>query len=432
MSVKRQVILNGIAGLFSKTVRIADQLFLVPFFLSSWGAAYYGEWLTLSIIPSVLAFADFGLGTASSNKIVLSYSAGKKQECADWYETGFRVISISVLIGFFLCAIVMLIAWFTNILEKSLISPVDAIWAVIFLMGSRLVSFYLQLFEGFYRSVHKAALSINIMTIEGFLKIGIGMVVLLSGLGVVTYSLSMFIIAILFNIVYALYGKSLVGDLPSGKWNRFYALETAKKGLAFLVSPVWQSIYYQGSTFIVRIVLGPEAVALFNTLRTLSRSVNQLYSSISGAVMPELQIAIGEKKDALSQQLFVNSIRVSFVFACAGVIIMALFGLSLYNWWTQGQLEVTYPVWIIFLIGIIFNSLWYTASIIFRAQNEPYKFAIYSLFSALVSVLITYLLSSLYGILGAVVGYVFLDVLMFILAFPAAYKMLNLNWKSFV
>ena len=53
MSTKRNIFFNGIANLLSKTVRIAEQLVLVPFFLSSWGAGYYGEWLTLSIFPSI-------------------------------------------------------------------------------------------------------------------------------------------------------------------------------------------------------------------------------------------------------------------------------------------------------------------------------------------------------------------------------------------
>ena len=76
-SVRRNILSNGLANILSKTVRVAEQLLLVPFFLSAWGAAYYGEWLTLTIIPSVLAFAELGVGTSSCNAFVLSYSAGR-------------------------------------------------------------------------------------------------------------------------------------------------------------------------------------------------------------------------------------------------------------------------------------------------------------------------------------------------------------------
>lgn len=431
VSVKKQILMNGIASILSRIVRIADQLLLVPFFLTSWGSAYYGEWLTLTIIPSVLAFADLGLGTAACNNMVLCYSAGNKQESADWYKTGFYVITASIFIGFLLSVVVVASAMKVGLFEKSLINPMDALWAVVLLLGGRLISFYNQLFEGGYRSFHKTALSINIATIGGLLKMGVGICVLLWGYGIVAYSFSQFCMEIIINSVYACYAIFLIKDLPVGKWKRDYANEIFKKGLAYLVSPLWQSIYYQGSTFVVRIVMGPEAVAVFNTLRTLSRSVNQFYSVIYGAVMPELQIAIGGKNTVLYQRLFVNSVRFSFLTSIVGVVFMAFYGLSIYNWWTKGQLSVSNTIWITLLIGIVFNAVWWTASIVFRAKNDPYKYAIYCITSAIVSVVTSYFLSFRYGILGAVLGYVLLDFIMLFLVFPTACRMLQLRWTVF-
>lgn len=432
MSVKRQIAFNGIAHLLSKLIRIADQLLLVPIFLKSWGAAYYGEWLTLSIIPSVLAFADFGLGTAASNSIVLSYASGKRQECADWYETGFRVISASIIFGLILSAIIMLVAWHFGYLEKSLIEPIDAFWSVLLLMGGRLANFYNQLFDGFYRSKHKADISINMLTIEGLLKIGVGIGVLMMGYGIVAFSLCQFVIIVLFNVIYAYYAKSIMRELSEGRWNIAYAKDTFKKGMAYFVSPLWQSIYFQGSTFIVRIVMGPEAVAVFNTLRTMTRSINQMYSVVNGAIMPELQIAIGERKETLSRRLFINGVRLSFIVSIAGVIIMSLLGLPIYNWWTQNQLKVSSNAWFILLIGIMFNAIWWTASVVFRAKNEPYHFSVYCIVSAVISVIFTYLLALPYGMLGAVIGYMSLDVMMAFLVLPTACRMINISLADLV
>ena len=74
MTLKKRLLKNGLASVFQKGVRVLEQLFLVPFFITAWGAAYYGEWLTLTIIPSVIAFSDLGFGTASANSFVLSYA----------------------------------------------------------------------------------------------------------------------------------------------------------------------------------------------------------------------------------------------------------------------------------------------------------------------------------------------------------------------
>ena len=85
-NLKKNILNNGIASFLEKGVRVLEQLFLVPFFITAWGAAYYGEWLTLTIIPSVLVFSDLGFGTAAANSFVISYSAGNKQQAANISE----------------------------------------------------------------------------------------------------------------------------------------------------------------------------------------------------------------------------------------------------------------------------------------------------------------------------------------------------------
>ena len=60
MGITKGIINNGLANITQKIIRILDQLLLVPFFLTTWGVEYYGEWLTLSIVPSILAFSDLG------------------------------------------------------------------------------------------------------------------------------------------------------------------------------------------------------------------------------------------------------------------------------------------------------------------------------------------------------------------------------------
>jgi len=50
LSLKKNLLKNGLASAVQKIIKIAEQLLLVPFFISAWGAAYYGEWLTLPLL----------------------------------------------------------------------------------------------------------------------------------------------------------------------------------------------------------------------------------------------------------------------------------------------------------------------------------------------------------------------------------------------
>ena len=43
MSIIKGILSNGLANVVQKLVRIADQLLLVPFFLTYWGAAMYAR-----------------------------------------------------------------------------------------------------------------------------------------------------------------------------------------------------------------------------------------------------------------------------------------------------------------------------------------------------------------------------------------------------
>lgn len=150
MGVIQGIINNGFANIVQKVIRILDQLLLVPFFLTAWGAEYYGEWLTLSIVPSILAFSDLGFGSAVSNSFVLAYAAGDKQQAVNLYKSGFLVISTSILLGTLITAIIVILGDYAGWFTQSSILAADAIMAVTIMMASKLISFYTQLAEGFF------------------------------------------------------------------------------------------------------------------------------------------------------------------------------------------------------------------------------------------------------------------------------------------
>jgi O-antigen/teichoic acid export membrane protein len=194
-----------------------------------------------------------------------------------------------------------------------------------------------------------------------------------------------------------------------------------------MFTPIWQSIYFQGTTFAVRIALGAEAVAIFNTIRTVCRSVNQMFSIVNGSIFPELQSEYGAGNLPLVRQIFSRAVRIVALLAVVGVAVLSVVGLDIYAWWTHNTLMVPVSMWYIFMSGILFNALWWTAGAIFRVINQPYKFAAYGMISASVSAVATYVLSTSMGLTGAAIGYVAMDVMMSILVLPYACKCIQMN-----
>lgn len=427
-SIAKGIIGNGLAQITLKVIRILDQLLLVPFFLTAWGAEYYGEWLTLSIIPTIIGFSDLGIGSAAGNSFVLAYTAGERQRAANIRKSGITIITCTILIGGIITIAILYIANYYNLFDKTLIPTNEATIAITLIMIAKLITFYYHLIESFFRSTRKAVLGNLIYSgyFAGNLVAGICAIAL--GCNIVGYAFSQFIIAIIFTTLYFIIGNRMI-DLTE---YRGYITSTdikniTHKGFGYMLNMVWQSIYFQGSTFVVRITLGAESVAIFNTMRTACRSINQIFNIINGSVFPELQYAYGKGETQIVHRLFRISILTSIIIGILGTTLLMFFGFDIYNIWTNNTLIVSNSIWHTFCIGILFNGIWWTSIVAYSATNNPYNFAVPCTITSCLSVAISYILSLHFGLYGAVLGVILFDVIMMIYVLPNSTRLLGLK-----
>lgn len=434
MTLQKNLLKNGLATLINKGIKIAEQLLLVPFFISAWGAAYYGEWLTLTIIPSIIGFSDLGFGTAAANSFILKYAGNEKQEASNIAKSGFLSINIIVICTMIISTLIIIVLNYFNVFEKSIIPKQDAIIAVICLMLARTLGFYQPLNDAYFRAARKASLSINLQGFYSALNLVVGLVVLVfSKGGIVLYAFTNFIIALIFITFYTLMGRKILPIAKEYKGVIFKADIKAifHKGFGFLLSPIWQAIFFQGSTFVVRIVLGPVAVTIFNTVRTLTRSVNQANAMVIGAVLPELQYEMGAGHFEKARKIFRLGMSIITIISISGVVFLFFGGPWFYQLWTHKAINPPTMMWNFFIIGIVFNALWWMCSDVLIAVNRPYEFTIAGVFAAILAVLFSYFLSIPFGLTGAAIGNLFLDVFLFIYVLPRSCKLINQPIKSF-
>ena len=427
-NIVKGIIGNGLAQITLKVIRVLEQLLLIPFFLSAWGAAYYGEWITLSIIPTVLAFSNFGFGSAVSNSFVLAYTGGDKQKAADINKNGILVVGGSIVVGAILTTAILWGGRSFHIFENSIIPINEAILAIGLLMTGRLISFYHLLIEGYYRGARKAVLSGFLYAGCSAINLVVGFCVLYGEGGIVEYAFSQFLITILFTIAYFVIGRRLVNLKGfQGRYILSEIKQIASKGMGYMMDPVWQCIYFQGTTFVVRLTLGPEAVAAFNTIRTACRSVSQIFNVVNGSIFPELQYEYGQGNMKTVHRLFRMSVLSSILAGFVGIIFLSLFGLDIYNWWTQSQLSVSTEVWNTFVVGILFNAVWWTAMVAYPITNKPYHFAVASTITACLSVGVSYVLSFYLGLWGAAIGVMLFEFFMMLYVLPDSCRLLGMK-----
>lgn len=434
MSIKKNLLKNGLASLINKGIKVAEQLLLVPFFISAWGAAYYGEWLTLTIIPSIIGLSDFGFGTAASNSFVLNYSANKIQEAANIAKSGFFSINIIVVSTLVLSFVIIQLVNYYDFFDKSLIAKDDAILALYFLMASRVLGFYQPLNESYFRSVRKASLSINLNGFNSGINLAAGILILIFNGGIVLFAFSNLVCAFFFLVAHTLKARSILPQLS--KFKGIILIEDIKgiflKGFGFLLSPIWQAIFFQGTTFAIRIVLGPIAVTIFNTVRTLCRFSNQINSIVIASILPEIQFEIGSGNFTKARKLFRFGLFFVIIITFIGVFFLYFGGTWFYQFWTGKVLDPPSMVWNILIIGIVFNAIWWMSSDILIASNKPYEFTLAGVIVAIFSVICTYLLLEPFGLIGAAFGSLLLDLLLFFYVVPKCFKLLQQNFNTFI
>lgn len=430
-NIAKGIIGNGLAQITQKVIRVLDQLLLVPFFLSYWDASYYGEWLTLSIIPSMLGFSELGVGTAAGNSFVLAYASGNKQQAANIKKSGITVISFTIILGFILTIVVLLICNYLNLFSKTLIPANDSITAVTLLMIAKLFYFLNHLTEGYFRAARRAALGAFMYSGYSIMNIAAGLFSLWSGCGVIGYAFSQFIVSIFYTSSYWIIGNRLIG-LKEYKGHLFASdiKSILVKGLGYMMNPIWSSIYFQGSTFVVRLVLGAESVAVFNTMRTACRSISQMFNVVNGSVFPELQYEYGQGNVQIVHRLFRISILTSICIGIVGAVLLWVFGLDIYNLWTKNVLFVPNAVWYTFVVGILFNGVWWTAIVAYSVTNKPYHFGFASIITACLSLAVSYLLSIHFGLWGSVMGTVLFDLIMMLYILPDSCHLLGMRIKD--
>jgi O-antigen/teichoic acid export membrane protein len=426
-SIKRQLLLNGSATVIQKVILASRHLVIVPFFISSWGIQRYGEWLTLSAVPTALTLTNFGLATAASNSFVLAYGRGDLPGAARAMRSGIFLVSAVVLLGLLVGGLALFLFSSTGTLDHLSVPPATAISVILILGVGTLIGFFSPLNEAWFRAVRSNHKIIHFTSFSTVVTILILIGLLLAGKGLIWIAGAQLGVTIITVIALHIHGSRLIPEVRTGNVaiDRQELKVFFKKGFAFMMSPTRQVINIQGTLFVTRIFLGAEAVAMLGTLRTIANSVAQLYNAISTAIYPELQLAIANSRAEDARRIYRFAIGISVSTGVVGCALLAVAGPTLYHIWTAGKLDPPALAWVLLIATIFFNSLWWTAATTFPASNQPERPAVVGIFAASIGVGVSALLLTPMGISGAIPGMLVMEVIMTLYILPASCAVLQ-------
>jgi O-antigen/teichoic acid export membrane protein len=104
MSGLKGIAKNLTANFGSHAVAVLQQVALTPLFIREYGAAGFGEWLTLSAAVSYLGTLDFGIQTFVNQDLTVRYHRGDMEGFHVQQSTALRMLLGIVTVVGLLCA----------------------------------------------------------------------------------------------------------------------------------------------------------------------------------------------------------------------------------------------------------------------------------------------------------------------------------------
>jgi O-antigen/teichoic acid export membrane protein len=420
---------------FGQVVHLFIRLAEVPLFLTFWGAERYGEWLVIAAIPASLAIADIGFTSTTQREMTMRIGAADRQGAiAAFQSTWVLLVILSVVLlatAGVATHFLPVGTWFNLKSMQGGMLP----FVVLLLMAHVLVTFQCGLIYGGYSCEGRYGRGIFLSTIMYLLDFaGLALAVALGG-GPVEAAAG-FLAGRVAGLLLFLY------DLPKvAPWLRFGWDSASRQMLWRLVRPSVSSMLFplgdalntQGMRLVVGMILGPTAVAVFVSIRTLCRSAMRPAIVMIHLIEPEIARAYGAGRRDLVRLLLTTSSQITLWAVMPICVALWFFGEPLLDLWTRGQIRLDAPLYISLLLASAANGIWFTALMVPYATNRHERIALMLLAVSAGQLLVAIALMPDFNLAGSGVAVLVAELTMALVVLPTAFRLSGAtfwNWLA--
>lgn len=374
----RQRILRGLgANAFGQLVTVVVQLAGVPILLHAWGAQLYGEWLLLFAIPAYLAMTDLGFTQSACNDMTARVARGDRAGALSVFQSiGLLVYAIAAL-GLILTAAAVPWLALAEWLNFQAMDARTAQWVLWLLVAQVLVTLPDGVTHAGFRAGGEYALHFGLHSVVRLLQFsGVWIAALAGGgplaaaaifLGVRALATAAFALLVVRRHRWLCYGRAAASAAELRRLLR--------PALANTAIPLAQALNIQGMVVVVGAVLGPLAVVVFSTLRTLTRLAMQMVMIVANATEPELAAAHGAGNRELLRRLFIRALGGGLWLALFAAGGLALFGSWVLELWTHGRVVMDGALFGWLLASAVASVLWFGGLTVLKAANRHLRAA---------------------------------------------------------
>ncbi|MEZ8107295.1 lipopolysaccharide biosynthesis protein [Vibrio cortegadensis] len=428
---------NFSANAYAQIVNIIYQLAIVPFFLFFWTQDVYGEWLILSALPSYLALSNVGIMTVAHNKMTMfmlnndAINAKKSLDTVWVAQMGIGMVAMLTVLCF--------LWWMdvTKVFNLTSIKRDTASITIIILFIYALVNQQIGIFGGVYRAIGKNAKGIFVInTVRLMSVVGIIVTLWLIDRSTISIALALLVTTIIGGIYIFYDTKKSNKTLTPGfsGFNIECLKEDIKLGIGFTAFPLGRALTNQGMLIVCNHFLGSGAVVILSVVRTVVNMVFQVSNMVSLSTWPEFS-RLYVKGDAYRlKRLFIFSTSISTWLSVIFSTVIYILGSDLIKLWTAGKIGVEDGVLLLFLITMILNSCWHTASTTFNAINNHQKVAKCYFLCSILSLIFAYNIEVIFefGLYSIAISLLIVEILMIFYVVPKALIFLDIKKQHWI
>jgi O-antigen/teichoic acid export membrane protein len=419
MSVRSRIIKVGVAKSAEMGIVSLVRFFSVPLFLHCWSADLYGEWLVLYSFIAYFTLGSLGFGQAAANEMTMAVSRDDREAARVTYQSTLAIVLVLCAALLAVGAAVIFALPLHSWLEMKLTSPEEVRWVLVLFLLYVVIWFLSGPVTGAFRAVGKVHRAI-VWTNAGMLaEFGAMALALLLRGGFVWVALAMVLARLATVLVMQIDQLVIVPWMRPGfaHASRAEFRRLVSPAMAFVAFPLGNTVINQGIIIAIQSVLGPVAVVVFNSLRTLTNMVTRLFDLVNQAFSPEVSMAWGAENRDLLQRLHRVSCQASFWMGLLSAAGLFWLGPWIFRVWTHGKVEMDLPLFWGFLILVVIRGLWYTSFVVPMSINRHQRSTLGYMLSSVAGLGVSALLLS-YGLAWSLAGFVLVEALMAALVLP--------------
>lgn len=433
-SVKRRLTLGFIVNWVARLTSTIIQLIQVPVFLHFWSTPLYGEWMIVNSIPNYLSFSNIGFGTVAGNEMTMMVARDDRASALRVFQSCWWLISlictatVVALIG----ALYSLPA--ARLLKLTHISESDTKWIIFYLGVSVLFGQLEGLLQAAYRSIGRYPYGTFVKNLLALAAFGCMILTVVFGGGARVTALVFAIANVASTLLLCIMVRH---DIPWVEYGWAHASfdeirRLVRPAIAFMGFPLGNAFNLQGTLLAVSYALGPVAVVVFGTARTVSRVALQMVSMVNSTFEPELSLAYGARNYPLTRSLLRRACQLALVVAVAIVLVVMTAGPWFLNHWTGGHVPPSRGLLSILLLGVILYSLWSTSSTLMTSTNQHQRLAAYYIVGTSLACVLCYFFARWYGLYGAAASLLVAELVMNLYVVPASLRIAQDTLPAFL